>query len=69
MDMILVDSDAVSAVGYSAGTLALTWRSSGKTSLHPGVPVAVYDGLMAAESKGKFIAAHIRKQYPAAKSA
>jgi hypothetical protein len=62
MDMISVDSEAVSAIGYENGTLSIAWRN-GKTYTYQGVPVATYQGLMAAESKGKFIAAHIRKQH------
>lgn len=62
--MIPVDSAAVSAIGYQGGVLGLKWNS-GKTSYHPGVPESVYLGLMQAESKGRFIAQHIRKQFPA----
>ena len=32
MDMIPVDSEAVSAIGYDGANLHLTWRSTGKTS-------------------------------------
>lgn len=63
MDMTPVDSDAVDAIGYQNGTLSITWKG-GKTYIYPGVPAATYQGLMAAESKGKFIAMHIRKQHP-----
>lgn len=63
MDMLPVSSDAISAVGYSNGTLYLTYVSSGKTYSYAGVPQATYEGLMAAESKGKYIAQHIRKQH------
>ena len=66
MEMIPVSSEAVSAIGYDGGTLYLQWKSTGKVSEHPGVPVATYNGLMQAESKGKFIAQHIRKAHPAA---
>lgn len=63
MDMIPVDSDAVVAIGYQNGTLAIEWKG-GKTYTYPGVPAATYQALMAAESKGKFIAQFIRKQHP-----
>lgn len=63
IDLIPVESDAVSAIGYSNGTLTIQWNG-GKTYNYSGVPQAVYNGLMAAESKGKYIAQHIRKQYP-----
>jgi hypothetical protein len=64
MDMIPVDSEAVSAIGYDGSSLHLTWRSNGKTSVHPGVPEWKHTELMQAASKGKYIAKHIRKQHP-----
>lgn len=65
MNMIPVNSEAVQSIGYSNGTLYVTYKKDVKTYEYQGVPVATYDALMAAESKGKFISDHIRKQYPA----
>ena len=64
MEMIPVQSEAVSAIGYDGQNLHITYRGGGKTYIHPNVPRHVADGLMAAESKGKYIAKHIRLQHP-----
>ena len=36
---------------------------SGELYTYLGVPTEVYEGLLAAESKGRFFQAHIRDQY------
>lgn len=64
MDMIPVDSEAVSAIGYDGQNLHITYRGGGKTYVHPNVPAHTANALMASDSKGKFIAQHIRKQHP-----
>jgi hypothetical protein len=65
MQMIPVNSEAVQSIGYSNGTLYVTYKKGVKIYEYQGVPSATYDALMAAESKGTFISQHIRKQYPA----
>lgn len=61
MDMIPVDSDAVLAIG-SQLPCTIQWEG-GKTYTYPSVSAATLQGLMAAPSKGKFIAANIAKQH------
>lgn len=63
MQMISVSSSAIRAVGYDGSTLAVTFRESGRTYDHPGVPHSVYRGLMNASSKGAYYNAYIRGRY------
>jgi hypothetical protein len=65
MNMIPVNSDAVQSIGYQNGTLYVMYKRGVKAYEYPGVPAATYEALMAADSKGTFISANIRKQYPA----
>ena len=62
MSMISVSSSAIAAIGYEGGTLAVAFRNGG-LYYHPGVPYAVYVGLMQALSKGAYYNAHIRGRY------
>jgi KTSC domain len=65
MDMIPVTSDAVTHIGHDGQHLHVTYKG-GKTYIHPDVPQDKFTQLMQADSKGKFIAAHIRVQHPVA---
>lgn len=52
-------------MGYAAGDMILEIEfRSGATYRYSGVPSHVYERLMAAESKGRFINANIRDRYP-----
>ena len=62
MTMISVQSSAIRAVGYDGSTLSVEFRS-GRVYDHPGVPYAVYAGLMHASSKGAYYNFHIRGRY------
>lgn len=62
--MIPVNSEAIIAVGYDGTNLHITYRGGGKTYIHPGVHKSTYESLLASDSKGKFIAKHIRVQHP-----
>lgn len=63
MDMIPVNSDAISALGYDDHKLYVRWKKTGKTYIHKNVPQSVYEQLLAAPSIGKFFSAHVRNQY------
>ncbi|MFP5286802.1 MAG: KTSC domain-containing protein [Thermoanaerobaculia bacterium] len=59
-----VSSSAISSVGYDpkSKTLELEFSSGGVYGYHE-VPPEVYESLMSAESKGRFISQRIRGQY------
>jgi len=61
-EMIRVDSSAIRAVGYDGQTLRVEFHS-GRVYDHPGVPPAVYHGLMSASSKGSYYSRNIRGRY------
>lgn len=63
MEMVPVTSDAVTHIGHDGKDLHVTYRG-GRDYVHKGVPAALHQQLMAADSIGKFIGQHIRKQYP-----
>lgn len=60
-----VSSSAISSVGYDrkSRTLELEFSSGGVYDYHE-VPPRVYEELMSAESKGRFVSERIRGQYP-----
>ena len=64
MEMIPVASRVIAAVGYDSSTQALgiqfrSWR----TYIYSGVPSAVFNELMLAESKGRYYNRRIRGKY------
>ncbi len=64
MDMILVWSSAISEVGYDPQSMRMTILfTSGGMYTYCRVPQHVYDGLMAAPSKGTYFDHHIRDRY------
>ncbi len=63
MALIPVHSSSIRAVGYDGYTLAVRFHTSDTVYTHPGVPLAVYLGLMAASSMGAFYNQHIRGKY------
>ncbi len=60
--LIPVNSSAIRAVGYFGGVLTIKF-TSGRVYDHPGVPVWIFLGLMAASSKGSFYNSYIRGKY------
>ena len=64
MEMIAVDSSNLKAVGYDIdeSRLEIEFRS-GAAYEYYDVPQYVYDGLMAADSKGKYADQNIYKVY------
>lgn len=64
IEMKPVESSNLEAIGYSAEDQILQVRfKSGKTWRYRDFPPSAYSRLMAAESKGKFFAAHVRGIY------
>ena len=62
MILIPVSSSAIAAIGYEGGILGLLFHNTG-LYLHPGVPVTVFLGFMAASSKGAYYNRHVRGRY------
>jgi hypothetical protein len=60
--LIPVESSAIRAVGYDGYTLTVEFHS-GRIYDHPGVPEAVFYGLLNAASKGAYYNQHIRGRY------
>jgi hypothetical protein len=65
VNMNAVESATLAAVGYddARGILRLEFRSRAVYSYF-GVPGAVYEGLLAAPSKGKYFNGEIRGHFP-----
>ena len=62
---IPVESSMIQAVSYDAKTRALeVLFNSGQTYCYEGVPPKVYKGLIAADSKGRYMRVHIIGMYP-----
>ena len=63
--LIPVESSMIQAVGYDAKTHQLeVVFNSGQTYCYDGVPQEVYDGLMEADSKGRYMQSAIIGVYP-----
>jgi hypothetical protein len=64
MEMIAVRSDAMTAVGYDAGTRRMRIRfQQGHSYDFCNVPLTIHEGLMTAASKGSYYNRHIRDRY------
>jgi hypothetical protein len=63
--MITVNSTNIDSVGYNADTQTLTvkFKVSGQVYEYLNVPQTLYESLMTAESKGKYINDNIRSQF------
>lgn len=60
-----IESSAIAAVGYDRDTAVLEIEfRSGDVYEYFAVPPSVYDGLLAAESAGRYFQARIRDVYP-----
>lgn len=64
MDRMVVESSNLKSVGYDPDTetLEIEFRN-GSVYRYAGVPQAIYEGLMAARSKGSYHSQHIRNAY------
>jgi len=64
MQMIKVASSQIDAVGYDAGqrVLGVQFHRSGRYD-YTGVPQDVYDGMLAAESVGKYFGANVKGKF------
>ncbi len=64
MQMISVASSNIHSIGYEAGILYVRFISNGSLYRYYNVPKNVFDGLLAAGSKGSYLHSHIAKVYP-----
>jgi hypothetical protein len=65
MKLIEVESSMIQAVGYDPDNRELeVLFNSGKTYRYIGVPKEEYEGLLNAESKGRYMRGHIIEVYP-----
>lgn len=62
MVMIPVDSSNLASVGYENGTLHIRFHRGGLYAYY-NVPESIYNGLMMADSHGKYFHAYIRGRY------
>lgn len=62
MNMIPVSSSNISSIGYEGTTLYVRFHSGGLYAYYD-VPIAEYNGLMAASSHGSYLANHIKGKY------
>lgn len=64
MEMIPVDSTDLEEIGYDADTNTLVIEfKRGNVYKYNDVPQAVYDGLMSADSVGKYFNQFIKRNY------
>lgn len=68
MERTPVTSTNIRAVGYDADNQTLEVEfNNGSVYQYAGVPQDAHDGLMNADSKGKYLNANIKGRYPFAK--
>ena len=63
MHMIPVVSSNIASIGYENGTLYVSFHHGGLYA-YSGVPESVYNGLMSAPSRGKYLATYVKGIYP-----
>lgn len=65
MRLVVVESSSIDAVGYDAATrrLAVRFLGSGNTYVYVGVEPSVFEALLAAPSKGRYLNMHIKGAY------
>lgn len=60
-----VSSSNIATIGYDPGAHVLEVEfNDGAVYQYMNVPQAVYDGIMAAASRGIYLNAHVKGQYP-----
>lgn len=62
MNMKMVSSSSIRAIGYENGTLEVEFYSKG-TFRYFNVPLHLYNNLMTASSIGGYFSTHIKPQY------
>lgn len=64
--LLPVESSLIAQAGYNADaqTLVIQLVNSSDLYTYHGVPQSVYDGFLAAESKGSYFVQNIKGQYP-----
>ena len=68
MERTPVSSSNVNSIGYDADTQTLEVEFKNGAIYHYfGVPEYEHDGLMSADSKGKYLHSHIKNRYPLSK--
>jgi hypothetical protein len=70
IELQAVESSLIGKAGYdpAARTLAIQFVNSSDVYLYRDVPPAVYDGFLAAESKGGYFVANIKGKFATDKS-
>ena len=64
MERVPVDSSNLASVGYDKKTFTLEIQfKSGGTYQYYGVPESIHQGLMAAESHGKYFISQVKNTY------
>lgn len=64
MEMIHVNSSAISAIGYDQNTMRMRIRFTQRDTYDfCGVPADIFQGLLNAKSKGTYYNDHIRDRY------
>jgi hypothetical protein len=58
-----IQSSNIKAIGWDADTLAIDFHN-GRRYKYTGVPKAVFDGMLAAESVGKYFHAEVKSRFP-----
>lgn len=62
--MTIIESSTIHAIGYKPeGQALIVEFKSGGTYRYDGVPQAIYEGLLAADSKGKYLNQNIIGSY------
>jgi hypothetical protein len=65
VERIHVNSSTIRSIGYDARSAILEIEFQSGTIYHyTGVPCDVYNGMMTADSKGRYFNAHIRDRFP-----
>lgn len=65
MERVNVESSMIEAVGYDPDSKELEVAfNSGEIYRYADVPRAIYEGLLAADSKGQFMHAHVIDTFP-----
>lgn len=65
MERTPVSSSDIASIGYDEDNQILEVEfNSGSVYQYSGVPSSEYDGIMNADSKGKYLHANIKNRYP-----
>lgn len=65
MERTPVSSSDIASIGYDEDNQILEVEfNSGSVYQYSGVPSSEYDGIMSADSKGKYLHANIKNRYP-----